>query len=52
MTEEAFRLVSEYTPTGDQPRAIAELVEGDPGNWKVTDAGDLERARQALERRA
>jgi len=27
MTEQ-FRLVSEYTPTGDQPRAIAELVEG------------------------
>jgi excinuclease ABC subunit B len=24
----SFRLVSEYTPTGDQPRAIAELVEG------------------------
>jgi 2-C-methyl-D-erythritol 4-phosphate cytidylyltransferase len=29
-----------------------ELVEGDPGNWKVTDAGDLERARQVLEGRA
>jgi len=28
-----------------------ELVEGDPGNWKVTDAGDLERARQVLEGR-
>ncbi|HKA16234.1 MAG TPA: excinuclease ABC subunit UvrB [Myxococcota bacterium] len=26
--EGVFRLVSEYTPTGDQPRAIAELVEG------------------------
>jgi excinuclease ABC subunit B len=25
---EAFRLVSEYEPTGDQPRAIAELVAG------------------------
>jgi excinuclease ABC subunit B len=25
---EAFRLVSEYEPTGDQPRAIRELVEG------------------------
>jgi len=25
---ERFRLVSEYAPTGDQPRAIAELVEG------------------------
>jgi excinuclease ABC subunit B len=24
----AFRLVSDYTPTGDQPRAIAELVLG------------------------
>ena len=23
-----FELVSEYTPQGDQPRAIAELVEG------------------------
>ena len=27
MTEK-FRLVSDFTPTGDQPRAIAELVEG------------------------
>jgi excinuclease ABC subunit B len=25
---ERFRLVSDFTPTGDQPRAIAELVEG------------------------
>jgi excinuclease ABC subunit B len=25
---DSFRLVSEYSPTGDQPRAIAELVEG------------------------
>ncbi|MBW2286496.1 MAG: excinuclease ABC subunit UvrB [Deltaproteobacteria bacterium] len=25
---ESFRLVSEYEPTGDQPRAIAALVEG------------------------
>ncbi|MDH5566002.1 MAG: excinuclease ABC subunit UvrB [Myxococcales bacterium] len=25
---ERFRLVSEYEPTGDQPRAIAQLVEG------------------------
>lgn len=23
-----FKLVSEYAPTGDQPHAIAELVEG------------------------
>ena len=23
-----FRLASEYSPTGDQPRAIKELVEG------------------------
>ena len=23
-----FELVSEYKPTGDQPRAISELVEG------------------------
>ena len=23
-----FKLVSEYAPTGDQPQAIAELVEG------------------------
>ena len=26
--EERFRLVSEFEPTGDQPRAIRELVEG------------------------
>ena len=23
-----FKLVSEYSPAGDQPQAIAELVEG------------------------
>ena len=26
--EQVFNLQSPYTPTGDQPRAIAELVEG------------------------
>ena len=25
---EAFKLVSEFTPKGDQPRAIEELVQG------------------------
>ncbi len=30
-----FRLVSEYSPAGDQPTAIAELVEG-VGNGEVT----------------
>lgn len=28
MTESTFQLVSEYTPAGDQPKAIAQLVEG------------------------
>ena len=28
MAEEKFELVSNYAPTGDQPRAIAQLVEG------------------------
>lgn len=27
-TEKTFDLVSEFEPTGDQPKAIAELVEG------------------------
>jgi len=26
--EQTFKLHSEYSPTGDQPQAIAELVEG------------------------
>ncbi len=26
--QKPFKLHSEYKPTGDQPRAIAELVEG------------------------
>ena len=26
--EEIFKLVSPYKPTGDQPQAIAKLVEG------------------------
>ena len=25
---ERFKLVSEYSPTGDQPKAIKQLVEG------------------------
>ena len=28
MKENAFKLVSSYTPTGDQPEAVKELVEG------------------------
>ena len=28
MAEEKFKLVSNYAPTGDQPQAIAQLVEG------------------------
>ena len=28
MQESRFKLVSEYKPTGDQPRAIEELVKG------------------------
>ncbi|MCF0229176.1 MAG: excinuclease ABC subunit UvrB [Parasporobacterium sp.] len=28
MQEKSFKLVSEYNPTGDQPQAIRELVEG------------------------
>ena len=28
MADEQFHLVSNYAPTGDQPQAIAELVEG------------------------
>ena len=31
MSEERFRLKSEFEPTGDQPRAIEELVEGIQG---------------------
>ena len=29
MAEEKFELVSNYAPTGDQPQAIAQLVESD-----------------------
>src|SRR5688572_22680410 len=28
MTDRALQLVAEYTPAGDQPQAIAQLVEG------------------------
>ena len=28
MTEHKFKLVSKYKPTGDQPKAIEQLVEG------------------------
>ena len=28
MAEQTFQLVSNYQPTGDQPQAIARLVEG------------------------
>ena len=37
-----FKLHSEYQPTGDQPQAIAELVEGfRQGNQFETLAGQL-----------
>ena len=28
MADETFHLVSDYAPTGDQPQAIQQLVEG------------------------
>ena len=28
MSDETFKLVSPYAPTGDQPQAIAQLVQG------------------------
>ncbi|MCH9643547.1 MAG: DEAD/DEAH box helicase family protein, partial [Gammaproteobacteria bacterium] len=28
MTQKNFQLISEYTPSGDQPQAIERLVEG------------------------
>ena len=34
--EERFRLVSEFSPQGDQPQAIAELVEGVRDNGELT----------------
>ena len=33
MAEEKFELVSNYAPTGDQPQAIAQLVEGVPVSY-------------------
>ena len=30
LLEKPFELISEYTPSGDQPRAIDEIVEGIP----------------------
>ena len=31
MADEQFHLVSNYAPTGDQPQAIEQLVEGVSG---------------------
>ena len=38
MSTSGFKIVSEYEPTGDQPKAIAELVEGVraiPPQWRA-----------------
>ena len=35
MEEKRFQIVSKYKPTGDQPQAIAELVEGINSGKKV-----------------
>ena len=31
MAEEKFKLVSQYSPTGDQPQAIQKLVKASSG---------------------
>ena len=35
-----FELVSEFEPTGDQPKAISEIVNGVEENIKVTGCGN------------
>ena len=48
MAEQTFKLVSNYQPTGDQPQAIARLVEGvEQGDRCQTPAGRY-RKRQDL----
>ena len=38
MAEEKFELVSNYAPTGDQPQAIAQLVEARRGRRRAAAA--------------
>ena len=46
MAEEKFHLVSSYAPTGDQPQAIAQLVEGvERGDRCQTLLGDRKSTR-------
>ena len=35
MNSPSFKLVSKYVPTGDQPQAIAEVLEGVKNNKQV-----------------
>ena len=45
MADEQFHLVSNYAPTGDQPQAIEQLVEGvEP----LPDPAGCDRQRQDL----
>ena len=41
-----FKLVSEYAPTGDQPQAIAELVEAGRKDANIQIGKRLREARQ------
>ena len=43
--KELFKLVSTYKPTGDQPEAIAKLVEGMPAELAGT---VLQKASQQM----
>ena len=41
----AFQVVSEYTPSGDQPQAIAKLAQGIEDGLREQIARDADEAR-------
>ena len=48
MAEQAFKLVSPYQPTGDQPEAIEKLVEGGGAGGPLSNPAGGHRQRQDL----
>ena len=38
ITDNQFKLVSKYQPSGDQPQAIEQLVDNDRGGRKSSDS--------------
>ena len=48
ITDNQFKLVSKYQPSGDQPQAIEQLVDNIEGGRKSSDSDGGDRNREDL----